>query len=145
MKVKIKIKSNIGGGESVFRTHGTLTFTPGGFSAEYRLDGDNCLIEYDGLNAVQRRSGHLTFIMQFSRGERTECVLLEGGTKFSFPIFTQSLSASVSEEGCTLRLVYLQGEERERTEVLFSAEHWREREQRPQINGKTTDGAGCLH
>ena len=47
-----------------------------------------------------------------------------------FPVFTETLGASISEEGCTLSLDYLQGEERERTQLVFIAERWRERDER---------------
>ena len=130
MKVKINIHTAADCGEQNFRTHGELEFSEFGFSVSYRLDGDDCILEFDGVRAVQRRSGRLTFIMEFGEGEETECVLSEGGAKFVFPVFTETLGASISEEGCTLSLDYLQGEERERTELVFIAERWRERDER---------------
>ena len=130
MKVKINIHAAADCGERNFRIHGELEFSKFGFSVSYSLDGDDCILEFNGVRAVQRRSGRLTFIMEFAEGEETECVLSEGGAKFVFPVFTETLGASISEEGCTLSLDYLQGEERERTELLFIAERWRERDER---------------
>ncbi len=130
MKVKISIHSLAGGEEHNFRTFGELEFLNGGFIVNYRLDGDDCVLEYADMRAVQRRSGRLTFIMQFCEGEETECVLSEGGSKFVFPVFTSVMGVSMTEEGCTLTLKYLQGEEREDTELVFSAEHFRARDEK---------------
>ncbi len=130
MKVKINIFSNIGGEQRTFRTHGELSASKGGFRVSYRLDGDDCLMEYDGARAVQRRSGNMTYVISFCEGERTECVLSEGGRSFSFPVLTKTLGASFSREGCSLSLAYVQGDEGEVAEMLFVAERWRERDEK---------------
>lgn len=128
MKVKINIISLANGEEHAYRTHGELDFTDGGFIASYRLDGDDCVLEAEGNKIVQRRSGRFTFVMQFIGGQNTECVLSEGGSKFIFPVYTEVSGVSVTEDGCTVSLLYYQGEEREQTTVLFVAERWRERD-----------------
>lgn len=130
MKVKINIVSLVCGEEHTYRTHGEFELTQGGFAVRYRFDGDDCVLEAEGEKIVQRRSGGLTFVMQFVPGSSTECVLSEGGNKFVFPVYTEVSGVSVTDEGCTVSLQYLQGEERERTSVLFIAERWRERDGR---------------
>ena len=72
MKVKINIHTAADCGEQNFRTCGELEFSEFGFSVSYRLDGDDCILEFNGVRAVQRRSGRLTFIMEFAEGEETE-------------------------------------------------------------------------
>lgn len=128
MKVNINIYSCAGGENSRFCTEGELMRTPEGFIVNYSLDGDGCSLECRGFTVTQRRSGKLTLLMKFEEGENSECILSEGGAKFIIPVFTRTVAAVCGEEGCRVTLLYEQGEERERTELVFVAERRRERD-----------------
>ncbi len=122
MRVKIDIFSVNGGDSSSCRGRGELLTQADGFSVAYNLEGDDCLIEYRGGKIVQTRRGRLNFTITFAEGLATECVLSEGGQELSFPVSTKSLSAVLSQDGCVITLSYYRGEEREYTEVIFTAE-----------------------
>ena len=115
MHVKINIFSRTGGEEQKFSSRGVLKAEGEAFSVFYGLDGDDCVLEYSGGVVTQRRSGHLTFVMQFAEGQKTECILSEKGHKF----------VSLGEGGCSVTISYVQGEEAEPTELVFTAERER--------------------
>lgn len=125
MHVKINIFSRTGGEEQKFSSRGVLKAEGEAFSVFYGLDGDDCVLEYSGGVVTQRRSGHLTFVMQFAEGQKTECILSEKGHKFVFPVFTTLLGASLGEGGCSVTISYVQGDEVEPTELVFTAERER--------------------
>lgn len=120
MKVKVDISSVAGGQQFHSVSVGELSIGEDDFSVRYFIEGDECLLEVRGGTVTQRRSGSLTFVMQFKEGASTECVLSEGGQKFAFPVFTQVLGVSLTDEGCTVSLRYLQGGA-EQTELVFTA------------------------
>lgn len=126
MNVVVSIFSRTG--EDTFKicSRGEIFFENGGFSVHYSTDGDDCLLEFSEGIVTQRRSGNLNFTMQFAEGRQTECMLTEGGSGFSFPIFTHVLGVSFSEDsGCTVTLRYSNGAENELTELVFTAERER--------------------
>lgn len=128
MKVKVAVFSRAGTQSLHTLSLGELTVADGGFTVQYRTDGDDCRLEYSDGELIQRRSGRLTFVMNFREGDKTECVLSESGRKFVFPVFTAALGATLRPDGCTVTISYVQGEEAEPTELIFTAEKIKERD-----------------
>lgn len=120
MRVKISISTFRQGERSEIPSVGELRIREEGFAVRYFLEGDECLLEFSRGTLTQRRSGSITFSMSFTEGEQTSCVLEECGRKFEVPVFTNVLGVSLTDEGCTVSLVYRFAEE-EQTELVFTA------------------------
>lgn len=93
-------------GAAVFTAAGTLEYADAGFRLSYGLDGDNCLLVYDGKKLYESRRGSLCLEMTFSAGEKTTCTLSDGAAEGSFPLFTHSLAVTENPNGFEISVRY---------------------------------------
>lgn len=89
---------------------------------KYALDGDDCILTYDGRTVTQTRAGENNLSLTFRKGERTECTLASGGMRGSFEIFTDEINFTEDKNGFKLFLKYSVGGDCEKTKLLLTAE-----------------------
>lgn len=106
-------------------SEGELTFCGGGFELKYFLDGDNCLLNYDGETLRQVRRGSVALKLIFKSGQETVCTLGEGNLSGEFTIFTNKLSVEITDGGIDLRITYDCGGESNR--LFLTAEKIQEK------------------
>lgn len=104
-----------------FSSCGRLTFTDGGFSLAYPLDGDACTLAYDGATLTQRRTGGAPLSLAFRAGEETVCRLETGGLSGELPIFTERADVEIFPDGVKIYLFYSLGGEKTALEITATA------------------------
>ena len=117
---EIKIKSEGNGWKSCVSAVGEVSFGKE-LCVKYSLDGDECEFITDGRTAVQRRRGVQNILITFICGRSTRCVLGRGDLTGSYAVYTKKLKLVRGEEGFSLLLEYLSGNEKEKIKLNFKA------------------------
>ncbi|MDE6598388.1 MAG: DUF1934 domain-containing protein [Clostridia bacterium] len=121
-KCKVTINSQGDGWQDEQRTDGEFTNDGTRVQLKYKLDGDNCILTFDGKTVTQQRAGENNLSLTFREGESCECTLTSGGMNGSFEIFTDEIKYTVNENNFKLFLKYSSGGDREKINLKLTAE-----------------------
>ena len=121
-KCKVAINSQGDGWQDGQCTDGQLSSDGKRVQLKYKLDGDNCVLTFDGKTVTQTRAGENNLSLTFREGERTHCTLTSGGMNGSFEIFTDEIKSSVDKNNFKLFLKYSSGNDREKINLTLTAE-----------------------
>ena len=121
-KCKVTINSQGDGWQDKKTADGRLSSDGKRVQLKYKLDGDTCVLTFDGKTVTQTREGENNISLTFREGESTACTLTSGGMNGSFEIFTDEIKSSVDENNFKLILKYSSGIDREKINLTLTAE-----------------------
>ncbi len=105
--IEMDCKITLSNGDAgVFTSDGTCEITQNGFVLVYTLDGDGCVLTYDGSSLKQKRRGETPMTLVFKENAVTECTLGGAGLIGSFAVYTRRLKAVCGDGGASVSLLY---------------------------------------
>jgi len=114
-------------GDDGYNVSGNLGYTRNGFCLEYKFDGDDCSLTFDGETLFQKRRGKLDTDITYRKNAKTYCKLKdnEAGLELSLDVITYGLNYCRTESGVSLEIEY--GLSGNRTVLRLNAEIMQER------------------
>lgn len=125
MDASIVLITRTGGEINSCVAEGVLNLTDSGFSLTYNLDGDGCLLEYDGRSVSQSRKGKINYFVKFTGGKKCSFEFTEGAYSFSRDINVFKAQADIKDLGCEISVTYADcgADGKEVTEILVTAHY----------------------
>lgn len=105
-KHNCKVTLSGGDGGKKHQSTGVLTAEGKGFKLLYSIDGDECVLTYDGLTLTQKRAGAFQTEIVFSEGRQTECSFCEGGLTGKLPVNCKRLDVICGKLGVNIKINY---------------------------------------
>lgn len=121
MKCKILINSSGEGWDDSLQDVGEFIKTEKGCEIHYKIADDECLICIEENTVTQTRRGDTNVDISFRMGKTTQCKISTGGFSGGYAVFTEELSYSLKKGGLRLKITYLNGDDKERINLTFTA------------------------
>ncbi len=90
---------------------GTMAYDDCSFIINYKIDGDDCTLNFLDGELVQLRRGQHDIEMHFVKNKRTSCFIGVNGGRGQFDILTRVLDCKIERGLIKLQLKYLNGDE----------------------------------
>lgn len=85
---------------------GVLTAEENGFTLLYSIDGDNCVLSYNGSVLTQKRTGAFQTEISFCEGTETECGFSDSGFSGKLPVICERLEVISGKLGVNIKIKY---------------------------------------
>ncbi len=118
---RVNIRSSGDGWSEDIGTEGKISFSDGALCLNYTLKGDGCSLTFKNGAATQIRRGLQCLSLSFIEGQKTNCVIGEGGLCGSFGITTSKLKIVSGKGGFRLSLEYISGTDGEKVNLVLTA------------------------